>query len=51
MLVQRKPEHVRRPSQKTARAIREALLLRQSFGSIDELLKAQDDAEKGIKPR
>lgn len=51
MVVQRKPEHVRIPSLKTARAMREALLLRQYFGSIDELLKAQDDAEKGIQSR
>ncbi|NKF25849.1 MULTISPECIES: hypothetical protein [Pseudomonas] len=49
MEVQRKPEHVRRPSQKTARAMREALLLSQYFDSIDELLKAQEDAEKAIK--
>jgi hypothetical protein len=31
--------------------MREARLLREYFGSIDELLKAQDDAEKGIELR
>lgn len=51
MVVQRKPEHVRIPSKKTVRAMREALLLRQYLGSIDELLKAQEDAEKGVKSR
>lgn len=51
MATQRKPEHVRRPSQKTARAMREALLLRQYFDSIDELRKAQGNAEKGIELR
>lgn len=51
MVIQRKSEHVRKPSQKTTRAMREALLLRQYFGSIDELLKAQEDAEKGVKSR